>query len=126
MSILDPFHIRVRSDELKSLENGWLDGKGLAPSHQGLDWLAGEFDRLFPDDLPLPYLYPTPEGGVRAEWSIRHHELSLEINLSARVGAWHSLNVDDDDEASRELDLKDSKAWEWFAKEIRLLLEANG
>ena len=51
---LDPLDVRVRIDELKLLRNGWLDGKGHALSHTGLDTLAAAFDRHFPVDLPLP------------------------------------------------------------------------
>lgn len=60
---LDPLDVRARLDDLRALSDGWLDGTGVAPPHAGLDWLASAFDRHFPDDLPLPHLYPTPEGG---------------------------------------------------------------
>lgn len=125
ISVLDPLDVGARIDELKLLKHGWLDGNGFSPAHESLDWLAGVFDRYLPDDLPLPYLYPTPEGGVRAEWSIKPYELSLNIDLTARTGGWHSLNLDDDDEQSRTLNLNDATAWEWLAGEVRRLAEVN-
>jgi hypothetical protein len=121
ISALDPLDVRVRIEELKMLKHGWLDGKGLAPSHDGLDWLAGAFESNFPDDLPPPYLYPTAESGVRAEWSIKPHELSLEIDLTARTATWHSLNMDEDTDQSRMVNLNNALDWEWLVSEVRRL-----
>jgi hypothetical protein len=125
ISILDPLDIGVRIEELKLLERGWLNGKGLPPPPAGLDWLAGVFDREFPADLPLPYLYPTAEGGVRAEWCNKPYELSLEIDLKAKVGTWHALNLDDDTENARPLKLDDTTGWDWLAEEVRRLVGVN-
>jgi hypothetical protein len=119
ISVLDPLDMGVRIDELKLLRPGWLDGKGLPPDRDALDWLAGELDRRYPDDIILPYLYPTIEGGVRAEWPIKPYELSLQIDLANRVGSWHSLNLDSDDEQSRKLDLNAETDWDWIFRELR-------
>ena len=82
---LDPLDVPSRLCELRRLKNGWLDGEGVAPAPEFLDWLAGTFDRLYPDELPLPHIYPTVEGGVQAEWSLSSHEVSLSIDFAA---AW--------------------------------------
>jgi hypothetical protein len=119
VSVLDPLDVGVRTNELRMLRNGWLDGKGIAPSSNGLQWLAEVFDANFPDDLPLPYLYPTPEGGVRAEWSLRPYESSLDIDLAKHIGTWHSLNLDNDAEQSEVLKLDDPKDWTMLASKIR-------
>ena len=67
--------VTARLDEFREIQDGWADGMqsaenwgngyGKAPDHAGLDWLAGSFERHFPDDLPLPYTCPPPEGGVQ-------------------------------------------------------------
>jgi hypothetical protein len=119
IALLAPLDISARLDELRELKDGWFEGKGVAPSPDGLNWLAALFDRVFPDDLPLPYLYPTAEGGIQAEWSISSKELSLEVDLSAHRGAWHWLDLDTDEDDSRELDLNDAAAFEWIIAEIR-------
>jgi hypothetical protein len=124
-SALDPLDVGVRIDELKLLKTGWLDGKGLAPSHDGLQWLAEAFNMHFSDDLPLPHLYPTPEGGIRAEWSIKSHDLSLEIDFTTHIGAWHSFNLGNDTEQIRNLKMDDPKDWNWLRVEIHRLTEAN-
>jgi len=33
----------------------------------GLDWLASSFEHQFPNSLPLPYTFPTPESGIEME-----------------------------------------------------------
>ena len=53
-----------RLNELRTLEDGWLDGKGVAPSSTGLDWLEQRFVSNYSEELPSPFLYPTAEGGV--------------------------------------------------------------
>ena len=125
ISILDPLDIGARIDEFKLLKAGWLDGQGIAPSHSGLDWLTGAMNRFYPDDLPLPYLYPTPEGGIQAEWSHKPWEISLEINLDARMGNWHALNLDDDAEQIETLNLDDASSWQWLNGEIRRYAEVE-
>jgi hypothetical protein len=121
VSLLDARDVPARLDELRFLKPGWLDGQGEAPSHEGLDWLSQAFDRHYPDDLPLPFVYPTLEGGLQAEWSIGPNEASLEIDLTTRRGGWHSLDAGTDGDESRDLDLAQPKDWQWVAERIAKL-----
>jgi len=121
VSLLDRNDIPTRLEELRSLQAGWLDGKGAAPTDDGLEWLSRGFESYYPDDLPLPYLYPTGEGGVQAEWSLGSHEISLDISLGSRRGEWHSLALDADREDEVTLDLNAAADWSWVAGEIRRL-----
>ena len=125
ISRLDPLDIRGRLDELRSLEDGWLDGVGIAPGSDELEWLAAGFDRHYPDDLPLPYLYPTVEGGVRAEWSLSEYEISLEINLVTHRADWHRLNLETHTDDTQELDLDNENDWAWIASEVRLMAKVG-
>ena len=81
ISLLDPMDVAARLDELRTLKNGWFEGKGLAPKSELMDWLADQFESNFPDQLTSPFLYPTAEGGVQAEWSLGTWETTLEIDL---------------------------------------------
>ena len=110
--VLDPLDVRARVEELKLLRNGWLDGKGAAPPLGALDWVAAAFEERYPDDLPLPYLFPTPAGGVLAEWSLTPLSMSLEIDLATKQGYWHALNIDTDEELERQLDMSSLEDWE--------------
>jgi hypothetical protein len=121
----EPSDFGARLEELKLLKVGWLDGKGIPPAQDGLNWLAAEFDRSYPDDLPSPYLYPTAEGGVRAEWSILTYELSLEIDVKLHVGNWHALDLENDAEETGTLNLDAPPDWEWLAAKVRRLMEKH-
>jgi hypothetical protein len=121
ISILDPLDIPARLDELRSLEDGWLEGQGCAPSHEGLDWLSQAFDQRYPDEFPLPHLYPTAEGGLRAEWSIGHNDITLEIDVGTHSGQWHKLDMDSDKDESRSLNLEEDEDWKWLVGQIQQL-----
>ena len=120
-----------RLDELRELEDGWADGMqaasdwgngyGKAPCAEGLDWLAAQFTAHYDEELPKPYLYPMPEGGVQAEWSIGLNAPSLEIDLETHVAEWHNLNFDTDYSYEKLLDLNTPDGWEWLANEVRSL-----
>lgn len=124
ISLLDPLDIPARLDEFRDMKEGWLEGEGVAPSLEGLDWLAAGFDRYFPDGLPLPYLYPTPEGGVQAEWSLSENEISLEIDLVTHQGAWHRLEMNTHADDVQELKLDDN-GWAWIVAELRKMVDGE-
>jgi hypothetical protein len=121
VSLLDALDIPARLDELRLLEDGWLEGRGIAPTDTGLDWLSDAFGRHYPDDLPLPHLYPTAEGAIRAEWSLGQNDISLEIEIDIgnRSGEWHRLSIDSDAEESRTLQLDLDEDWNWLVNQIR-------
>src|SRR5262249_54758051 len=123
-TLLDPLDIPARLEELEALRDGWLDGRGTAPPPAGLDWLAGEIEARYPEDLPPPYVYPVAEGGVRLEWSIEPQEVSLEIDLGRRSGEWHVLNLDTVEEEARTLNLDDETAWNRVIAHLADMVEA--
>lgn len=68
---------------LRGLAPGWLDGEGLAYRGSDLDWLEAYLARLVTSSgVPCPYIYPTPEGAVRVEWSAPKAEIVLTFDLS--------------------------------------------
>ncbi|MDR3619552.1 MAG: hypothetical protein P4L85_09395 [Paludisphaera borealis] len=123
---LDPLDVPSRLDALRTLRDGWLDGQGTAPSPGGLDWFAKVFNEFYPDDLPPPYIYPVAEGGIQLEWSIRPREISLEILFSDRSAAWHSLDLETDEEESQSLNLDEPGAWDWLAGRLTAMIGAAG
>ncbi|MGF1612573.1 MAG: hypothetical protein ACFCVA_01315 [Gammaproteobacteria bacterium] len=119
LSLLDANDIAARLEELKTLRHGWLDGKkGFAPDKTGLDWLAEAFQRNYPDEHTTPYLYPTAEGGVQAEWSVNGWEISLEIDLDQHQGQWHALDMVSEQEEEKALNLNELNDWRWLAAQI--------
>ena len=77
--------VRKRLAVLAELEAGWLDGEGNKVDSAGLEWLANLLDQVEPaEPVARPYLYPTPEGGVLAEWSFPEAEVTAEFDLTQR------------------------------------------
>lgn len=99
VSLLDPLDVSARLEEFKDMEDGWFEGEGIAPSPDGLDWLASAFERRYASDVPSPHLYPMPEGGIRAEWLFGANAIILEIDLSEHAADW--LWFDRNSEADR-------------------------
>lgn len=121
VTLLDPLDFQSQLDELRTLKDGWYDGKGQAPSPGGLDWLARAFNDYYPDIPALPYVYPVAEGGVRLEWTIGPNEASLVVNLRDRRGDWHSLNLETDQDEERSLALDDKDDWNWMVSRLQEL-----
>jgi len=111
ISVREPLAIDARLAELGQLRPGWLDGKGVPLSPGDLAWLAEAFAVDYADDLPTPYLFPTPEGHVLAEWALKPWSPSLEIDPAAKRGTWHALNLETDEESARKLDLTNADDW---------------
>lgn len=75
---LDP---EKRLAVLADLSAGWLDGEGAALPRARLEWLATVLEKAEAQGLARPYLYPTPEGGVQAEWSFLDAEVTALFAL---------------------------------------------
>lgn len=105
ISLLDELDVAARVDELRLLNDGWLEGRGLALSATGLDWFVASFQREFSGDLPLPYVYPTEDGGLRLEWDLGSLDLSIDVDLASKSGALHALDRASDSDRSETLNL---------------------
>lgn len=123
VNLLDPLDVDYRLAELQGLKDGWLDGEGVAPKPASLIWLAETFGRLYPEELQLPHIYPTVEGGVQAEWTLSCHEASLRIDFSNRAAEWHVLNVNTNYDDTQTLDLTSENDWTRLVQNIRKLSE---
>ena len=108
-------------DQLRLLQDGWLEGEGLSPPETGLDWVQDAFNRHYPGEAPLPHLYPTEAGGVQAEWSIGPEEISLELNLETHSGEWHALDTVTGVAVGRTLNGDDSGDWKWLVEQIEAM-----
>lgn len=125
VTVLDPLDFQSQIDDLRTLKDGWYDGLGTAPSADGLDWLDAAHGGQYPDALPPPYVYPVVEGGVRLEWQFGRWDVSLEVDLQKRLGEWHALHLDSDDEETRPLNLDSEDDWGWMARRIQVLSGAG-
>ena len=83
--------------------------------------MAERLEARYADDLPRPYIYPTPEGGVSLEWSLGQNEAGLEIDLLSHSAEWHCLNLRTGCSSEEVIDLDDDEDWERLASKIRQL-----
>lgn len=67
-----------RLAELDALEDGWLDGRGKAPSPRVLE-AAGRLAAALPEAIGPVDVYPTEVGGVQLEWGDQYGDHGLEI-----------------------------------------------
>lgn len=117
--LLDPLDIAARLEELSLLSNGWYEGEGVALPSGELKRLAALFESHYPNDLPLPHLYPTIDGGVRAEWTFAEFEVSLDIELRGFGGSLHALNTHLGREFEADYDFLAPNEWKRFATDLR-------
>ena len=104
-------HFGASLEALRALHDGWLDGKGVAPDKQGLQRLAENFETHFGTEIPLPYLYPTSEGNVQAEWTLGAWEVSIEIDLNAQRGEYQAVNVYGQETQDQVLAMDTPEGW---------------
>jgi hypothetical protein len=109
----------ARLAELRLLRDGWLEGGGTAPASAGLDWLSGAFTGVYPEDLPLPFAYPTPEGGIRLEWALGSHDVTLDVDLAEHRGSLHALDLTSDEEREFGLNLNEPAEWARLIEQIQ-------
>lgn len=120
--------LSARFDELRKLEDGWLDGEGRAPRPKDLEWLEAALANMMRKHpgFPCGRVYPTEEGGVIVEWTTDAHDASLEVDLSARSGRWHDLNLLQGHERCCGLDLSDAASWSFVGRTLQALAPACG
>ena len=123
VTLLHPLDFHASLDEFRNMQDGWYEGDGKAPPHNGLDWLSHAFQRGYPADIPLPHTYPTFDGGVQCEWSIGRFCIEIEIDLHTRKGDWIRFERRAEFYEEETLNLDAPGAWAWMADRIRETLE---
>lgn len=96
----DVLAIRDRIRTLGELAPGWLEGDGHVPSMDLLAFVQGVLSRLVVQDdlVPRPKIYPTPDGGLQAEWT---DPVPVELWFSPEGSL---LRLEVGDEAAEHLD----------------------
>jgi len=97
-------------DLLRRTPANWDSYGADAPRSECID-AAARFLRENPDvrRLPAPYVMPTRVGGVLFAWHDGPHQLEIEIESQTRAGFVY-LNVETDDSAEGEFDLRRAAA----------------
>jgi len=89
-----PHYKLVSSIEaLAGLPKGWLEGHGIPPKAEDLNWLAAEVAKSFPESLEHPCVAPSEEGHVILEWIRPHARIELEANFSEKKLELYATNL---------------------------------
>lgn len=124
ISKLDQLDIMSRLEELADLKDGWYNGEGFAPKKENLFWFADKFETAYDASLPLPFLYPTVDGGLQAEWNSNGLDISIRISFDDKIGHYHLLNLDTDQEVSLDLNLESDTDWTRLNDELKGVLKS--
>lgn len=103
--------ISEQVDALRALEAGWLDGEGDAIDGPGLEWVSAVLNRMAATALlPFPFIYPTEDGGVRAEWSTERWELGVTFDLKGHTARALVTDIRSDKFEESEFDWANKQA----------------
>lgn len=96
---------------MAKLEPGWLDGDGTAYDPVQLAWLAERLGAVVSRHrLPVPYIYPTPEGYVQAEWPTKRSEVAATFNLTSHEVRLLAVSLGSHDFVERFVPLDEPRA----------------
>lgn len=112
LEIQQDFQLAAKFEELSSLEDGWYDGQGLAPSTEKLAKLASNMIGHYPESLALPAIVPTPEGNLLLEWDAEG-DPSVDVDLASMTANYHSFSLGGG-EKENSFELRDESAWPVF------------
>ncbi len=94
--VVKNFDITNRLDELRLLQPGWFEDAGLALNEARLSLFAESIAANYPDDLPLPAIFPTQDGNLVLEWNAAG-DPSLDIRLADFQASFHAFGTDGTD-----------------------------
>jgi len=79
--------LEVRLDVLAILKPGWLDGQGETPTPVALDRARATLRTLLTEcpDIGAPGIFPTPAGGIQAEWDIEQWAIEILFSPNGEV-----------------------------------------
>jgi hypothetical protein len=121
--LVAPMRKAERCMELLDLAPGWLDDIGLPPSRKLLDLVGEWLGAHQRNNVQQPKLYPTPEGGVEAEWRIGRLDLSIEFDPSSATAEWHALDLDQGTVDEQRVALEDEPGMQALGIKLQRVLE---
>ena len=105
VTVLDTWEwARARLAELAAIERGWFDGADGEPVSATVISFVSEFlEQLSERNAQPPHLFPTPEGGIQAEWRSVERTVSVEFEAPGRM-IIHTIEPDGAEDRYEELD----------------------
>lgn len=97
-----------------------------AERHMELVELMGSWlDEHQCQDREQPRLFPTPEGGVEAEWRIGRLDLSIEFVPSSGLAEWHQLDLHSGAVVEQQVALHDAPGIRELGSKLQQVLAAT-
>ena len=113
--------VRNRLLELLKLEEGWLNGEGKPLYRSGTEQFINFFEEYFSATLPEPYLFPTPEGNLQAEWVINSVDITLDIDLSNQSAFYQASSNKNEETDEAILNLTQEQSWQQLNQKLTAL-----
>ena len=114
------YQLSAKFGALAALENGWLEGQGLAPDKSQLALVEEKFVADYPENLGFPFIVPTPEGNLLFEWDAPGSP-SVDLELASMNAQFHAFAPDGSDIES-EFTLSTETEWNDFFAFLKLIL----
>lgn len=115
---------KKRLEEFIKYQNGWLDGQGVAFSkedlHQTRNWIDG---LLRFADIPAPFIYPSPDNSIIAEWSFGFWEISCFFEFSTKSIILQATHTEREEVREEKFRFDDSLSSEQAASFLKDLLK---
>ena len=107
-----PFESRL--EEIRATPAGWHDDENPAPSAAANDAMRRFLADASMQPVPLPHLYPLPNGGIAAEWTVAAWEASAEVDAAGLQVTLNAVNTDTVHELDAVIDLQSPELMSQF------------
>jgi hypothetical protein len=119
LEIVPHYALTTAIDDLSNLKDGWLEGRGVAPSGLDLLKLSEDLVESFPPRIDYPAIVPTEEGNVSLEWIKPAARVELEVNFAENRLELYATDIDADTFVDETFKMED---WAGAFARIALLL----
>lgn len=118
-----PSALGVQFGDLASLPAGWFETETPPLDRTGLKTVEAFLTAVVTSGVPVPHLYPTPDAGVRAEWTLGTWEVSATFELGGACSAHlHATQVTSDSTEDADVGLDAADALSIFSGFVRQFL----
>lgn len=111
-------------DDLLRLEEGWYWGDGGTYEKEDVEWLKQFFVECYPSDLPYPYIYPMPTGGISVEWHDDEVDVEVDVEVDTKSHIGECL-VYDDAEIDFDVDFDNEESVEKLLNVLRRVYKSG-
>jgi hypothetical protein len=117
-----PSSLEGQFADLALLRAGWFEPETLPLDLKGLDAVRDFLAAVIALGVPVPHMYPTPDGEARGEWSLSGWEVSSTFDLNVLSARLHATHLHSDASEEHQLALSESDASEAFAAFVKRFL----